>query len=126
VRREVGADVDAGFRTDTAASWFARLDALGVPCELSDPDFVLSVFDDPELRERGWVTTYEHPVVGRMDAQGILVDLSATPGRVQGPPLVPGQHTREVLAWLGYDGDRIRALEGAGAVRTAGPSDPPA
>jgi hypothetical protein len=32
--------------------------------EVSDPDLVMSLFDDPEWREKGWVTTYEH---GRSD-----------------------------------------------------------
>jgi crotonobetainyl-CoA:carnitine CoA-transferase CaiB-like acyl-CoA transferase len=100
----------------TAREWFADLDAAGVPCEVSDPDFVLSLFDDPELIEKGWVTSYEQPLVGRMDVLGLLFDLSETPGRVQGPPLVPGQDSRAILAELGYDEERIGKLIAAGVV----------
>ena len=95
------------FRTRTAAQWFAALDAAGVPCEVSTPDFVLDLFDDPEMIEKGWVTRYRHPIVGEMDVMGLLFDLSETPGVVQGPPLVPGQDTRAILTELGYDDDRI-------------------
>jgi crotonobetainyl-CoA:carnitine CoA-transferase CaiB-like acyl-CoA transferase len=35
---------------------------------------------------------------------------------VQGPPLVPGQDTRAILTELGYDGDRIDKLAGAGTI----------
>ena len=32
------------------------LDRVGVPAEVSDPDFVLCLFDDPEMIAKGWVT----------------------------------------------------------------------
>jgi crotonobetainyl-CoA:carnitine CoA-transferase CaiB-like acyl-CoA transferase len=79
---------------------------------LSSRDFVLSLFDDPEMRERGWVTSYRHPVLGKMDAMGLLFDLSDTPGRVMGPPFLPGQHTREILRDLGRDDETIDRLAG--------------
>jgi crotonobetainyl-CoA:carnitine CoA-transferase CaiB-like acyl-CoA transferase len=100
----------------SARDWFALLDDAGVPCEVADADFVLSLFDDPEMIEKGWVTSYEQPLVGRMDVAGLLVDLDLTPGRVQGPPIVPGQDTRGILERLGYDDDRIEKLLAIGAV----------
>lgn len=102
----------------TAREWFDLLDAAGVPCEIADPDFVLSVFDDPELVEKGWVTSYDQALVGRMDVAGLLFDLEDTPGRVQGPPIAVGQDTRAVLRNIGYDDDRIDKLIGIGAVST--------
>jgi crotonobetainyl-CoA:carnitine CoA-transferase CaiB-like acyl-CoA transferase len=102
--------------TRTAHEWFEILDAAGIPCEVSDPDFVLSVFDDPELIAKGWVTSYEQPLVGRMDVAGLLFDLEATPGRVQGPPIAVGQDTRTVLRDIGYDDGGIDKLIAAGAV----------
>jgi crotonobetainyl-CoA:carnitine CoA-transferase CaiB-like acyl-CoA transferase len=99
-----------------ACEWFDVLDRAGIPCEVADPDFVLSVFDDPELAEKGWITSYEQPLVGRMDVAGLLCDLEATPGRVQGPPIVSGQDTRTVLGNIGYDDDRIDKLVAIGAV----------
>ncbi|HEX4431351.1 MAG TPA: CoA transferase [Frankiaceae bacterium] len=100
----------------SAAGWFDLLDTAGVPCEVANPDFVLSLFDDPEMIEKGWVASYEQPLVGRMDVGGLLFDLSATPGVVQGPPLVPGQNTRVILHRLGYDDDAIDKLIADGAV----------
>jgi crotonobetainyl-CoA:carnitine CoA-transferase CaiB-like acyl-CoA transferase len=66
--------------------------------------------DDPDLKRRGWVVSYTHPFVGKLDQIGLLFDLSATPGRVQGPPLIVGQHSRELLAELGYSADQIEDL----------------
>jgi len=65
--------------------------------------------DDPELVARGWVASYRHPFVGRLDQAGLFFDLSDTPGRVQGPPLVVGQHSREILEELGYAPEQIDA-----------------
>jgi crotonobetainyl-CoA:carnitine CoA-transferase CaiB-like acyl-CoA transferase len=102
--------------TRSAREWFADLDAAGVPCEVSDPDFVLSLFDDPEMVEKGWVTSYEQLLVGKMDVMGLLFDLDDTPGRVQGPPLVPGQDSRAILTELGYDDEQVEKLIATGVV----------
>ncbi|HEV7524796.1 MAG TPA: CoA transferase [Acidimicrobiia bacterium] len=105
-----------GMKARPARAWFDLLDSAGIPCEIADPDFVLSVFDDPELIERGWVTSYDQALVGRMDVAGLLFDLDATPGRLQGPPVAVGEHTRTVLHNIGYDDKGIDKLVALGAV----------
>jgi crotonobetainyl-CoA:carnitine CoA-transferase CaiB-like acyl-CoA transferase len=70
------------------------------------------------VRSREMVVEIEQPgVVGPVRQLGVPVKLSRTPGdhaRLPGPGL--GEHTREVLAELGYDEARIAALERDGAV----------
>jgi crotonobetainyl-CoA:carnitine CoA-transferase CaiB-like acyl-CoA transferase len=102
--------------TRPAAEWFAALDAAGVPCEVSSPDFVLSLFDDPEFVDKGWVASYDHALVGHMDAMGLLFDLSDTPGRIMGPPFIPGQHSRSILRQFGYTDDAIEDLAARGVI----------
>jgi crotonobetainyl-CoA:carnitine CoA-transferase CaiB-like acyl-CoA transferase len=109
---ELRARLATAFATKPASEWFALLDAAGVPCEVSSPDYVLGLFDDPEMREKGWVTSYEHPIVGNIDVMGLLFDLSDTPGRIMGPPFIPGQHSREILRELGVADERIDELVG--------------
>ena len=109
--------LEATFATRPATEWFARLDAAGVPCEVSDPDYVLGVFDDPELLERGWVTSQPHPVLGRLDTLGLLFDLSETPGVVQRGPFLVGQHSREIMRELGYSDEEITQLAQDGVLR---------
>jgi crotonobetainyl-CoA:carnitine CoA-transferase CaiB-like acyl-CoA transferase len=102
----LASQLEQAFAERTAAEWFMLLDVAGVPCEVSDPDFVMTLFDDPELREKGWVTSYEHASVGHMDVFGLLFDFERTPGVVQGPAPMVGQHSRGILRGLGYaDGD---------------------
>jgi crotonobetainyl-CoA:carnitine CoA-transferase CaiB-like acyl-CoA transferase len=94
--------LEARFRARSAAEWFAALDAAGVPVEIEDPEFALRLHDDPEAQKRRHTVSYQHPFVGRLDQIGLVYSLSETPGRIQGPPLVVGQHTRELMRELGY------------------------
>ena len=86
-------------------------------------------FDQPDLVAAGLVADYEHPQYGRFRQFGHLVHLSDTPGRIAGPPPLLGQHSREVLAELGYSrrGDRpaARARRHRLARLTRAPGDAP-
>ncbi len=91
----------------------------GVPSEISSPDYVLKFFDDPMNTVNGRLVSYEDPTAGAATAFGILADLSDTPGRFGGPPLVVGGHTREILAELGFGGEEISRLCEEGVVLDA-------
>jgi len=116
------AALERAFAGGTAGEWFARLDAAGVPVEVCDDTFAFGVFDDAEMREREWVTTYEQGLVGRLDQTGLGFDFSETPARIQGPPLVVGDASREVLTDLGYTDAEVDALVAAGVVLEAEPN----
>jgi crotonobetainyl-CoA:carnitine CoA-transferase CaiB-like acyl-CoA transferase len=107
---ELAAALAQRFAERSAQGAFDALDAVSVPCEICDPEFALALHDDPELRARGWTASYPHPFVGKLDQIGLLCDFSDTPGRVQGPPLIVGQHSREILRELGYAPAEIDAL----------------
>jgi crotonobetainyl-CoA:carnitine CoA-transferase CaiB-like acyl-CoA transferase len=115
--RELIAEFEPVFKGRPASAWFNTLDGAGVPCEVSTPDFVLGLFDDPEMMAKGWVTRYEHPHVGRLDQMGLTIDFSETPGRIWGPPLTPGRQSREIMRDLGYDDEAIDKLVAQGVVK---------
>jgi crotonobetainyl-CoA:carnitine CoA-transferase CaiB-like acyl-CoA transferase len=106
----------SNFASHSAETWFKLLDAAGVPCEISSSTFAVDVWDDPELRDRGWIASYHQPKVGQMEQFGLLIDFSDTPGRVERPPLVVGEYTREILAELDIDEDEVEALIAEGIV----------
>lgn len=110
-------ELEQAFGTRPAAEWLPLLDQAGVPAEISDPQWPLRMFDDPELTERGWVVNYQHPLLGRFDQHGQLCDFSETPGRVAGRPPMLGEHTAAILAEAGYAPNEIDELERDGVVR---------
>jgi crotonobetainyl-CoA:carnitine CoA-transferase CaiB-like acyl-CoA transferase len=106
--------LEAWFAARSAQEAFAVLDAAGVPVELAPEDARRTWFTQPDLVAAGLVADYQHPTYGRFRQFGSLVDLSDTPGRIAGPPPLLGQHSREVLADLGYTGAEIESLRDRG------------
>jgi crotonobetainyl-CoA:carnitine CoA-transferase CaiB-like acyl-CoA transferase len=97
-------------------SAFDLLDECRVPCEIPDPDFCLSVFDDAELSARGLTVRFEHPRLGRYEAFGRSIDFSNTQPEMVGPPPLCGQHTRSIMREAGYAESDIDKLVEAKAV----------
>jgi crotonobetainyl-CoA:carnitine CoA-transferase CaiB-like acyl-CoA transferase len=116
-RAALTAELAAAFLAESAVDWRRALDAVGVPSEVSvetwDGETVL--FDD-ELVRLGLVTEYEHPVLGRLRQFGNLITFSDTPGHPDRPPPMLGQHTREVLAELGYGEMEVSDYRARGVV----------
>jgi crotonobetainyl-CoA:carnitine CoA-transferase CaiB-like acyl-CoA transferase len=112
--------IEQAFRRRSARDWFDALDGAGVPCEVCSDTFALDMFDDPELIKRGWVTTYPHPTVGQLDMVGLTVDFSETPGKIQGPPVVVGKETRQIMREHGFsDADVDELVEAKVILDTA-------
>ena len=68
------------------------------------------------MRERGLIVEHQHPVLGRFEQFGNTIDFSGTPGVVQGPPPIIGQHTRELLSEHGFSDRAIEQLVASKAV----------
>jgi crotonobetainyl-CoA:carnitine CoA-transferase CaiB-like acyl-CoA transferase len=99
----------------TSASALAELDRARIPCgPVYKPQQVL---DDPHVREAGLLQSVEFP--GMAEGARVadrIVSLSdhAAPAFVRAPLL--GEHTRAILADLGYAEIEIEALEASGAI----------
>jgi len=93
--------------------WMDRLNVAGVPAgPILD---VGQMHADPQTLARGMVTEVEHPTAGTVSTLGCPVTFHGTPGGVRRAAPLLGQHTREVLAEIGYDGAAIEALIDGGA-----------
>ena len=102
------------FKTRPTAEWLDRLERAGVP---AGP--VLSIREmhaHPQTIARQMVPTVTHPIAGPMQTIGLPVKFSATPGRVARAAPLLGQHSRDVLAGIGYGDAEIDALIAAKAV----------
>ena len=72
--------------------------------------------DDPQVKHRGLVATYEHPRAGTVKVIGPAVQLSATPPTIERPAPIVGQHTVEILREFGIDESDIASLRDSGTV----------
>ncbi len=109
--------LENAFALKTARFWRRTFDDVGVPNELPiDTNDGLGALWDADNERLGLVADYEHRVLGRVRQFGTLIDFSATPGRIWGPPPLVGEHTREILRAVDLrDGD-IDTLLDAGVV----------
>jgi crotonobetainyl-CoA:carnitine CoA-transferase CaiB-like acyl-CoA transferase len=100
--------------TRAAAAWLDALTDAGVPCgEVRD---MAEAFSDPGLAAREMVVEIDHPTVGKVRLPGIPFKLAGTPGSIRRPPPTAGEHTDELLAWLGYGAEQVEALRRAKVV----------
>ncbi|MBJ7307267.1 MAG: CoA transferase [Acidimicrobiia bacterium] len=103
-------------RALTASEAFRLLDEAGVPCEIEDDQFAMRLFDDPQFRDAGLVTTVEQAQVGRFDQFGHMWTFSETPTRIAGPPLIVGHDTVDIMSEIGFAQGDIDSLLADGIV----------
>ena len=109
------AEIEKVTATESSAVWLRRLDEAGVP---SGPiNNYAEALADPQTLARDMVVDLIHPGAGAIKALGVPVKLSDTPGAVDRPAPLLGQHTAEILAELSYTEQERQALLSAGIVQ---------
>ena len=106
------------FAQKPVAHWIEQLNKIGVPCT---PVLAIDrVVEEEQVRARDMIVSVEHPAAGRIKLAGLPIKLSETPGAVVSAPPLLGEHTREVLARLGYERSFIDKLISDGTVGVPG------
>ncbi len=101
-----------------SADWIREFESAGVP--VGPVNRIGDMLADPQVAAREMVVEVDHAAAGRVKALGTPIKFSATPGAVTRAAPLLGQHTREVLAVLGYSPAEISRLEQEGAIFAAG------
>jgi crotonobetainyl-CoA:carnitine CoA-transferase CaiB-like acyl-CoA transferase len=74
------------------------------------------MFEHPQTIANDMVATVDDSVHGRTTQMGVPIHLLGTPGAIQGPQPLVGEHTEAILGELGYDAGAVAKLL-AGACR---------
>ena len=90
--------LDEIFLHKTVAEWIKSLENEGIPC--GPINNIESVLADPQVQAREMVVEIVHPLAGPIKLAGVPIKLSATPGKVDQPAPLLGQHTEEILQEL--------------------------
>ena len=95
-----------------SADWLDRLTREDVPCA---PVLTRSeVIGHPHVAAMEIVEEYEHPKAGRLRQARAAARFSETPPAIRRPAPGLGEHSREILAELGYSPGEIAALNPVG------------
>ena len=113
-RRELIDALSALTRAGKAADLLERLRAAGVPCApILTVDAVLA---EPQTHASGMLVSAPHPRIPDYQSVGLpLLWDGARPAVRRVPPLL-GEHSADVLTWLGYTLDDVRALRAKGVI----------
>jgi len=105
------------FATRTTAEWLERLDAADVPCAP-----ILrrgEIIHNEQVVARGIIAEFDQPSVGRVRQPKPAARFEINAAVIGGPAPRIGEHSRAILADLGYDERAIDKMVGDKAVRLA-------
>lgn len=111
-RDEVWEKIAQETRKWTKASLLEALLAADIWC--GEIKSHIEAVEDPQVKHRGVVTSYQHARAGEVKVIGPVVQMSATPPVIERPAPIVGEHTDEVLAEFGVSADDIAALKARG------------
>ena len=78
---------------------------------------IQQVVDNPHLKERRYFEEVEHPVIGKAKIPGIPFKMSETPGAVERPSPLVGEHNELILGkYLKMSREEVKKLREEGAI----------
>lgn len=78
---------------------------------------IQQVVDDPHLNARGYFVEVDHPIIGKAKIPGIPFKLSETPGEVERPSPLVGEHNELILGkYLRISGAKVKQLKAEGVL----------
>ncbi|MDR3565025.1 MAG: CoA transferase [Negativicutes bacterium] len=108
-QKSLKAILDTVFPNKTVDEWLEILEKAGIP---NGPiNTIDRVVNDVQVKSRDMIIETDHPIAGKVKMPGIPIKMSETPGSVESPAPLLGQHTEEILhEILGFTAEEVAEL----------------
>ena len=111
--RDLDAIIGTWTQNFTAEEVMDKMQSVGVPAGVVKN--AADIYNDPQLRYRGFFWPMQHPEVGFFTHLGQAFQLSETPARAERPSPCLGEHTAHICTeFLGMSDDELVQLMGEG------------
>ncbi|MGW4335397.1 CaiB/BaiF CoA transferase family protein [Rhodococcus koreensis] len=114
-REKLQAIFRAKFATRPSDEWLSRLESHDVKC--CRVETLGEALNSEQTSANGMILSIDHPIEGEFRTVGSPISLSEHAMEVRYAPPRLGEHSDELLEELGYSGERIARLHGAGVVK---------
>ena len=102
------------FLKKDADEWVADLQAVSVPAgPIND---LADVFNDEQVLHREMLLEMDHPTLGSIKQTGLPIKFSETPGGLDQPPPLLGEHNHQILTGLGYSDADVDQMASSGVI----------
>ena len=96
------------------AYWVEKFDEAGIPA--GPINTIDKVFADPQVQHLGIAAPLESPLFGDTRIVASALNFPGVPKEIRTPTPEAGEHTDEVLLWLGYTANDIEQMRASKAV----------
>jgi formyl-CoA transferase len=106
--------ISAITKTQTGDYWTDRFEKAGIPA--GPINTIDRVFADPQVKHVGMAAPVDSPLFGKTHFVANPLNMTGSTRDIRLNTPEPGQHSDEVLEWLGYSKDEVGALRKGGII----------
>ena len=114
-RQAIQTVVEEWLKDKTVDEAIKILEQARVPC--SRVNNIAEMVNDPQVAAREMLIDMEYPGIGKVPLPGVVIKMSGTPGAIERPAPMAGEHNEEVyISLLGFAPEQIQQLKAEGVI----------
>ena len=114
-RQAIQSVVEEWLKDKTVDEAIKILEQARVPC--SRVNNIAEMVNDPQVAAREMLIDMEYPGIGKVPLPGVVIKMSGTPGAIERPAPMAGEHNEEVYSsLLGFTPEQLQQLKAEGVI----------
>ena len=114
-RQAIQTVVEEWLKDKTVDEAIKILEQARVPC--SRVNNIAEMVNDPQVAAREMLIDMEYPGIGKVPLPGVVIKMSGTPGAIERPAPMAGEHNEEVYSsLLGFTPEQLQQLKAEGVI----------